>query len=63
MALLRSLPAEPPTALLLALATRRSMRWMLDAAGISTAAAAGLIGAGLSDGDGARIRGLEPDAH
>jgi ubiquinone biosynthesis protein COQ9 len=36
LALLRALPSEPPTALLLALATRRSMRWMLDAAGIST---------------------------
>ncbi len=36
LALLRALPAEPPTALLLALATRRSMRWMLEAAGIPT---------------------------
>jgi len=36
LALLRALPAEPPTALLLALATRRSMRWMLEAAGISS---------------------------
>jgi ubiquinone biosynthesis protein COQ9 len=36
LALLRALPAEPPTALLLALATRRSMRWMLEAAGIAT---------------------------
>jgi ubiquinone biosynthesis protein COQ9 len=36
LALLRSLPADPPTALLLALATRRSMRWMLEAAGIPT---------------------------
>jgi hypothetical protein len=34
LALFRALPAEPPTALLLALATRRSMRWMLEAAGI-----------------------------
>jgi AcrR family transcriptional regulator len=34
LALLRALPAEPPTALLLMLATRRSMRWMLGAAGI-----------------------------
>jgi AcrR family transcriptional regulator len=41
VALLRALPAEPPTALLLALATRRSMRWMLEAAGLS---AAGLRG-------------------
>jgi ubiquinone biosynthesis protein COQ9 len=36
LALLRALPAELPTALPLALATRRSMRWMLDAAGIPT---------------------------
>jgi ubiquinone biosynthesis protein COQ9 len=36
LALLRALPADPPTALLLALATRRSMRWMLEAAGITT---------------------------
>ena len=35
LALLRALPAEPPTALLLGLATRRSMRWMLEAAGLS----------------------------
>ena len=34
LALLRALPAEPPIALLLALATRRSMRWMLQAAGV-----------------------------
>jgi ubiquinone biosynthesis protein COQ9 len=34
-ALLRALPAEPPTALLLACATRRSMRWMLQGAGIT----------------------------
>jgi ubiquinone biosynthesis protein COQ9 len=34
VALLHALPSEPPTALLLALATRRSMRWMLDAAGV-----------------------------
>jgi ubiquinone biosynthesis protein COQ9 len=36
LALLRALPGEPPTALLLALATRCSMRWMLEAAGIPT---------------------------
>ena len=36
LALLRRLPADPPTALLLALATRRSMRWMLEAAGVPT---------------------------
>jgi ubiquinone biosynthesis protein COQ9 len=34
LALLRALPADPPTALLLTLATRRSMRWMLEAAGV-----------------------------
>lgn len=33
LALLHALPTEPPTALLLAYATRRSMRWMLEAAG------------------------------
>lgn len=32
---LRSLPTDPPTALLLACATQRSMRWMLQAAGIA----------------------------
>ena len=36
LALFHALPTEPPTALLLALATRRSMRWMLEAAGIPT---------------------------
>ncbi|HME25847.1 MAG TPA: TetR family transcriptional regulator [Acetobacteraceae bacterium] len=36
LALLRALPGEPPTALLLTLATRRSMRWMLEAADIPT---------------------------
>ena len=34
LALLRALPSEPPTALLLGCATRRSMRWMLEAAGV-----------------------------
>ena len=48
LALLRALPAEPPTALLLALATRRSMRWMLDAAGVPTAGVRGEL----------RVRGL-----
>jgi ubiquinone biosynthesis protein COQ9 len=33
-ALLRYLPTHPPTALLLACATKRSMRWMLQAAGL-----------------------------
>ena len=34
-ALLRSLPAHPRTAVLLACATQRSMRWMLQAAGVT----------------------------
>jgi len=34
-ALLRALPTDPPTALLLACATRRSMRWMLQGAGVT----------------------------
>jgi ubiquinone biosynthesis protein COQ9 len=34
-ALLRTLPTDPATALLLACATRRSMRWMLQAAGVT----------------------------
>ncbi|HEY4040677.1 MAG TPA: TetR family transcriptional regulator [Rhodopila sp.] len=34
-ALLRLLPTHPPTALLLACATKRSMRWMLQAAGVT----------------------------
>jgi ubiquinone biosynthesis protein COQ9 len=41
-ALLRHLPTHPPTALLLALATKRSMRWMLQAAGLN---AIGPVGA------------------
>jgi AcrR family transcriptional regulator len=36
LALLRALPADPPAALLLSCATARSMRWMLQAAGIPT---------------------------
>jgi len=36
LALLRALPADPATALLLTLATRRSMRWMLEAVSIPT---------------------------
>jgi ubiquinone biosynthesis protein COQ9 len=47
-ALLRSLPRDPATALTLACATRRSMRWMLQAAGVSTAGVRG----------GLRLRGL-----
>ena len=41
LALLRVLPLEPPLALLLAAATRRSMGWMLEGAGISTAGLSG----------------------
>ncbi len=48
IALLRALPSEPPTALLLACATRRSMRWMLEAAGVSAAGLRGEL----------RVRGL-----
>ena len=48
LALLRALPADPPTTLLLALATRRSMRWMLEAAGITTRSLRGEL----------RVRGL-----
>ncbi|MEJ0015638.1 MAG: TetR family transcriptional regulator [Acetobacteraceae bacterium] len=48
LALLAALPAEPPTALLLAVATRRSMRWMLEAAGIGASGLRGEL----------RVRGL-----
>ena len=48
IAILRALPSEPPTALLLACATQRSMRWMLHAAGVSTAGLRGEL----------RVRGL-----
>jgi ubiquinone biosynthesis protein COQ9 len=34
-ALLRTLPTDPPAALLLACATKRSMRWMLQGAGVT----------------------------
>jgi len=34
LALLRTLPSDPPLALLLALATRRSLRWILEAADV-----------------------------
>lgn len=37
LALMRALPSRPPAVLLLACATRRSMRWLLGAAGVSTA--------------------------
>jgi ubiquinone biosynthesis protein COQ9 len=42
-ALLRYLPTHPPTALLLACATKRSMRWMLQAAGIPATGARGEV--------------------
>lgn len=35
-ALLRALPMDPPLALMLHMATHRSMRWMLEAAGVNT---------------------------
>ncbi|MDE2515127.1 MAG: TetR family transcriptional regulator [Rhodospirillales bacterium] len=41
LALLRGLPTDPASALLLGLATRRSMRWLLEGAGVS---ARGLTG-------------------
>lgn len=47
-ALLRTLPGDPPTAALVACATRRSMKWMLQAAGVSTAGLRGEL----------KIRGL-----
>ncbi len=39
--LLRSLPMDPPMALMLACASRRSMRWMLQAAGVAATGARG----------------------
>jgi AcrR family transcriptional regulator len=48
IAILRALPCDPPTAIMLACATRRSMRWMLEAAGVRTT---GLVGE-------LRVRGL-----
>ena len=41
LALMHALPSDPPAAAMLACATRRSMRWMLQAAGVS---ASGLRG-------------------
>jgi ubiquinone biosynthesis protein COQ9 len=43
VALLHALPADPPAALLLTLATLRSMRWMLDAAGVPTGGPLGAL--------------------
>lgn len=48
VAVLRGLPSDPATALMLACATRRSMRWMLDTAGVATGGLLGEI----------RVRGL-----
>ena len=48
-ALLRFLPTHPPTALLLASATTRSMRWMLQAAGLTVSGLRGDV----------QVRGLE----
>jgi AcrR family transcriptional regulator len=36
LALARALPLDPPLALMLDMATRRSMRWLLEAAGVRT---------------------------
>ncbi|HEX4173096.1 MAG TPA: TetR family transcriptional regulator [Acetobacteraceae bacterium] len=41
LALLRDLPTQPATALLLAMANRRSMRWMLGAADVPTVGISG----------------------
>jgi hypothetical protein len=48
LALLRLVPRQPELALLLGCATRRSMRWMLEAAGVSTRGLTGRL----------RVRGL-----
>ena len=48
LALMGQLPTQPGTAALLACATRRSMRWLLDAAGVPTAGLRGAL----------RVRGL-----
>lgn len=43
LALLRALPADPATALLLACATRRSMAWMAEAAGLTISGPLGAL--------------------
>ncbi|MEO9189150.1 MAG: TetR family transcriptional regulator [Acetobacteraceae bacterium] len=48
LALMGHLPTQPGTAVLLACATRRSMRWLLDAAGVPTSGLRGAL----------RVRGL-----
>jgi ubiquinone biosynthesis protein COQ9 len=42
-AVLRALPSDPPTALLLSCATRTSMRWMLQAAGVTATGPRGAV--------------------
>jgi ubiquinone biosynthesis protein COQ9 len=42
-ALLRALPGDPPTAILLACATKRSMRWMLQGAGVTATGPRGAL--------------------
>lgn len=42
-ALLRALPTDPPTALLLACASKRSMRWMLQGAGVTATGPRGAL--------------------
>jgi ubiquinone biosynthesis protein COQ9 len=42
-ALLRALPTDPPSAILLACASKRSMRWMLQAAGVTATGPRGEI--------------------
>jgi hypothetical protein len=49
LALLRALPCEPPTAVLLACATRRSLRWLGQAAGVELRGLRGEL----------KLRGLE----
>jgi ubiquinone biosynthesis protein COQ9 len=48
LALLAGLPADPAAALILIVSNRRAMRWMLDAAGVSTSGPVGEL----------RLRGL-----
>ncbi len=43
LALLRALPTDPGLALLLSMTTGRSMAWLLDAAGVSTAGVRGRV--------------------
>ena len=43
LALLRALPADPPLALLLAVANFRSMAWLLEAAGLASTGPAGRL--------------------